>query len=210
MDKVNAAFASAAHVTKLDIENTRVAVVSMEPRVGLASYDKKTERYTLQVPTQGVAGNRANLAKNLNVPNDKVRILTANVGGSFGMKNINYPEYMCILYAAKALGRPVKWLDERSTSFLSDSHGRAQKIHAELALDAEGISSRQSCPATAISAPTSLASRRGRLAQHRQEFLQRLSHAADGGRHQDGADQHHVDGRLSRRRPARRTTTWSG
>ncbi|MEY9285123.1 CO/xanthine dehydrogenase Mo-binding subunit [Bradyrhizobium yuanmingense] len=138
MDKVNAAFASAAHVTKLDIENTRVAVVSMEPRVGLASYDKKTERYTLQVPTQGVAGNRANLAKNLKVPNEKVRILTANVGGSFGMKNINYPEYMCILYAAKALGRPVKWLDERSTSFLSDSHGRAQKIHAELALDAEG------------------------------------------------------------------------
>ncbi|HEX9211489.1 MAG TPA: xanthine dehydrogenase family protein molybdopterin-binding subunit, partial [Bradyrhizobium sp.] len=138
MEKVNAAFASAAHVTKVDIENTRVAVVSMEPRVGLASYDKTTERYTLQVPTQGVAGNRANLAKNLKVPNEKVRILTANVGGSFGMKNINYPEYMCILYAAKALGRPVKWLDERSTSFLSDSHGRAQKIHAELALDADG------------------------------------------------------------------------
>lgn len=138
MEKVNAAFASAAHVTKVDIENTRVAVVSMEPRVGLASYDKATERYTIQMPTQGVAGNRANLAKNLKVPNEKVRILTANVGGSFGMKNVNYPEYMCILYAAKALGRPVKWLDERSTSFLSDSHGRAQKIHAELALDVEG------------------------------------------------------------------------
>jgi carbon-monoxide dehydrogenase large subunit len=138
MEKVNAAFASAAHVTKVDIENTRVAVVSMEPRVGLASYDKTTERYTIQMPTQGVAGNRANLAKNLKVPNEKVRILTANVGGSFGMKNVNYPEYMCILYAAKALGRPVKWLDERSTSFLSDSHGRAQRIHAELALDAEG------------------------------------------------------------------------
>ena len=138
MEKVNAAFASAAHVTKVDIENTRVAVVSMEPRVGLASYDKATERYTIQMPTQGVAGNRANLAKNLKVPNEKVRVLTANVGGSFGMKNVNYPEYMCILYAAKALGRPVKWLDERSTSFLSDSHGRAQKIHAELALDAEG------------------------------------------------------------------------
>ncbi|MGY0574423.1 xanthine dehydrogenase family protein molybdopterin-binding subunit [Bradyrhizobium sp. RDM12] len=137
-EKVNAAFASAAHVTKVDIENTRVAVVSMEPRVGLASYDRKSERYTIQMPTQGVAGNRANLAKNLKVPNEKVRILTANVGGSFGMKNVNYPEYMCILYAAKALGRPVKWLDERSTSFLSDSHGRAQKIHAELALDAEG------------------------------------------------------------------------
>ena len=136
--KVEAAFASAAHVTKLDITNTRVAVVAMEPRAALASYDKAGERYTIQVPTQGVAGNRANLAKNLKVPNEKVHLLTANVGGSFGMKNINYPEYMCILYAAKQLGRPVKWTDERSTSFLSDSHGRAQQIHAELALDAEG------------------------------------------------------------------------
>jgi aerobic carbon-monoxide dehydrogenase large subunit len=137
--KVEAAFASAAHVTKLDITNTRVAVVAMEPRAALASYDRKSERYTIQVPTQGVAGNRTNLAKNLlKVPNDKVHLLTANVGGSFGMKNINYPEYMCILHAAKALGRPVKWTDERSTSFLSDSHGRAQQIHAELALDAEG------------------------------------------------------------------------
>jgi carbon-monoxide dehydrogenase large subunit len=137
--KVEAAFAAAAHVTKLDITNTRVAVVAMEPRAALASYDRKSERYTIQVPTQGVAGNRTNLAKNLlKVPNDKVHLLTANVGGSFGMKNINYPEYICILHAAKALGRPVKWTDERSTSFLSDSHGRAQQIHAELALDAEG------------------------------------------------------------------------
>jgi carbon-monoxide dehydrogenase large subunit len=137
--KVEAAFANAAHVTRLDITNTRVAVVAMEPRAALASYDRKSERYTIQAPTQGVAGNRTNLAKNLlKVPNDKVHLLTANVGGSFGMKNINYPEYMCILHAAKALGRPVKWTDERSTSFLSDSHGRAQQIHAELALDAEG------------------------------------------------------------------------
>ena len=137
--KVEAAFATAAHVTKLDIVNTRVAVVAMEPRAALASYDKSSERYTIQVPTQGVAGNRQNLAKNiLKVPNDKVHLLTANVGGSFGMKNINYPEYLCILHAAKALGRPVKWTDERSTSFLSDSHGRAQQIHAELALDGEG------------------------------------------------------------------------
>jgi carbon-monoxide dehydrogenase large subunit len=137
--KVEAAFAEAAHVTRLDIVNTRVAVVAMEPRAALASYDKASERYTIQVPTQGVAGNRSNLAKNLlKVPNEKVHLLTANVGGSFGMKNINYPEYLCILHAAKALGRPVKWTDERSTSFLSDSHGRAQQIHCELALDREG------------------------------------------------------------------------
>jgi carbon-monoxide dehydrogenase large subunit len=138
-EQVEAAFAGAAHVTKLDIVNTRVAVVAMEPRAGLASYDRASERYTIQVPTQGVAGNRTILAKNiLKVPNEKVHILTANVGGSFGMKNINYPEYVCILHAAKALGRAVKWTDERSTSFLSDSHGRDQEIHCELALDSDG------------------------------------------------------------------------
>jgi aerobic carbon-monoxide dehydrogenase large subunit len=137
--KFEAAFAAAAHVTKLDMTNTRVAVVAMEPRAALASYDRSSERYTIQVPTQGVSGNRQNLAKNiLKVPNEKVHLLTANVGGSFGMKNINYPEYVCILHAAKVLGRPVKWTDERSTSFLSDSHGRAGQIHGELALDAEG------------------------------------------------------------------------
>jgi aerobic carbon-monoxide dehydrogenase large subunit len=136
--RIDAAFANAAHVTKLDVINNRVAVVSMEPRVALAHYDRASERYTLQVPTQGVAGNKATLAKILNVPAEKVRILTANVGGSFGMKNLNYPEYTCILHATKELGRPVKWTDERSTSFLSDSHGRAQIMHAELALDAEG------------------------------------------------------------------------
>jgi carbon-monoxide dehydrogenase large subunit len=138
-EKVEAAFNGAAHVTKLDILNNRVAVVAMEPRAALASYDRASERFTIQVPTQGVAANRVNLAKNLlKIPNDKVHLLTANVGGSFGMKNINYPEYICILHAAKALGRPVKWTDERSTSFLSDSQGRAQKIHCELALDADG------------------------------------------------------------------------
>ena len=137
-DKVTAAFASAAHVTTLDITNTRVAVVSMEPRCALASFDKAGGRYVIQVPTQGVAGNRNTLAKMMNVEPEKIRILTANVGGSFGMKNIGYPEYICLLHAAKELGHPVKWLDERSGSFLSDSQGRSQDIHAELALDKDG------------------------------------------------------------------------
>jgi carbon-monoxide dehydrogenase large subunit len=136
--EVEAAFARAAHVTKLDIVNTRVAVVAMEPRAALASYDKASQRFTIQVPTQGVAANRVVLRNILKVQKEQVHLLTANVGGSFGMKNASYPEYVCILHAAKALSRPVKWTDERSTSFLSDSHGRAQKIHCELALDADG------------------------------------------------------------------------
>ena len=135
---VEAAFAAAAHVTRLDIANTRVAVVAMEPRTALASFDSSSGRYTIHAPTQGVAGNGAALAQLLKVPHDKVRLVTANVGGSFGMKNIYYPEYLCILHAAKVLGRPVKWTDERSGSFLSDSQGRAQDIHAELALDGNG------------------------------------------------------------------------
>jgi len=81
----------------------------------------------------------------------------------FGMKNIHYPEYICILHAAKLLGRPVKWTDERSGSFLSDSQGRAQKIHAELALDGDGkFLAGSASVATAISAPTSPTCRRTR------------------------------------------------
>jgi carbon-monoxide dehydrogenase large subunit len=138
-DAVDAAFAAAAHTVTMDIANTRVAVVPMEPRCAIASYDAKADRYTIRLPTQGVSGNRNTLAKALlKVAPEKVRVLTGNVGGSFGMKNISYPEYVAIIHAAKALGRPVKWTDERSGSFLSDSHGRAQKIHAEMALDEAG------------------------------------------------------------------------
>src|SRR5438105_2077691 len=132
--KIDAAFASAVHVTKLDVVNSRVAVVSMEPRVALASYDKTSERFTIQVPTQGVSGNKVTFAKILNVPNDKVRILTANVGGSFGMKNMNYPEYTCIAHASKMLGRPVTWTDERSPSFLSDVRERARAHSPDAAM----------------------------------------------------------------------------
>ncbi|MBN8985853.1 MAG: xanthine dehydrogenase family protein molybdopterin-binding subunit, partial [Rhizobiales bacterium] len=134
-----AAFAKAAHVTSLDIINTRVAVVPMEPRAGLASYDKASGRFTVHVATQGVSGNVASLAKLMNVPREKIRLLTYNVGGSFGMKNASYPEYVCLLHASRQLNRPVKWLDERSMSFLSDNHGRAQDVRAELALDARGV-----------------------------------------------------------------------
>ncbi|MDQ8731057.1 xanthine dehydrogenase family protein molybdopterin-binding subunit [Bradyrhizobium sp. LHD-71] len=136
--KVDDAFAKAAHVARLDLDNTRVAVVAMEPRSGIGVYDKARDFYTLHVPTQGVAGNRILLATLLKVKAEQIRILTGNVGGSFGMKSVNYPEYTSILHASKMLGRPVKWTDERSGSFLSDSHGRASEVTAELALDKDG------------------------------------------------------------------------
>ena len=92
----------------------------------------------LRLGCQGVFGQRNLLSSILGVPVEKVRVLTGNVGGSFGMKASAYPEYICLLYAARELGRPVKWRDERSDSFLSDSHGRDHEMTAELALDAAG------------------------------------------------------------------------
>jgi carbon-monoxide dehydrogenase large subunit len=85
-----------------------------------------------------VFGQRNLLSSILGVPVEKLRVLTGNVGGSFGMKASAYPEYICLLHAARTLGRPVKWTDERSDSFLSDSHGRDHEMIAELALDAAG------------------------------------------------------------------------
>ena len=135
---VETAFAKAAHVTRMTIRNSRIVVCAMEPRSALAEYDAEDERYILRVGCQGVFGLRNNLRGVLGVAPEKVRILTGNVGGSFGMKSQAYPEYICALHAAKQLGRPVKWTDERTDSFLSDSHGRDHEHAQELALDAEG------------------------------------------------------------------------
>jgi len=134
--KVAEGFAKAAHVTKLSLRNNRIVVAAMEPRSAIASIEEG--RYVLRLGCQGVHGLRQQLAAQLKVDGRQVRILTGNVGGSFGMKAGLYPEYPCLLHAAKALGRPVKWTDERTGSFLSDAHGRDHEVEAELALDAEG------------------------------------------------------------------------
>lgn len=132
------AFAKAAHVTRLAIRNNRIVVSAMEPRSALARFDQASGRYELHLGCQGVFGMRNNISGVLGVPKEKVRVLTGHVGGSFGMKASVYPEYVCLLHAAKALGQPVKWTDARSESFLSDSHGRDHDMTCELALDAEG------------------------------------------------------------------------
>jgi len=138
-EAVKKAFAEAAHVARLEINSNRVVVNAMEPRSAIGSCDPGTERWTLNVGCQGVMGIRGGLAKDvLKVPPDKVRVLTGNVGGSFGMKSQVYPEYGPLLLAARKLGRPVKWTDERSESFLSDHHGRDHQRVAELALDKDG------------------------------------------------------------------------
>ncbi len=135
-EAVKAAFAEAAHITRLHIVNSRVVVNAMEPRAAVASFDGR--RFTLYVPSQGVAGMRAHIAEVLGVDPKAVRIVTGHVGGSFGMKAAVFPEYICLLHAARSLGRPVKWTDERSGSFVSDSHGRNHDVIAELALAKDG------------------------------------------------------------------------
>ncbi len=136
--QVAAAFARAAHVTTLPLRNNRVVVCPMEPRSAIGEYEAAADRLVLRLGCQGVFGQRNLLSGILGVPVENLRVLTGNVGGSFGMKASAYPEYVCLLYAARQLGRPVKWTDERSESFLSDSHGRDHEMTAELALDADG------------------------------------------------------------------------
>lgn len=137
-DKVAAAFARAAHVTRLRIVNSRVVVNPIEPRAAIGSYDHKTGRYTLHAPSQGVFGLRNNLAAAMGVAPERMRLVTGHVGGSFGMKASVFPEHVALLHAARLLKRSVKWTDQRSESFVSDHHGRDMVFEAELALDARG------------------------------------------------------------------------
>lgn len=131
--------AKAAHVTRVELINNRIVVNAMEPRAALATYDAAEEKYTLYAGSQGVHGMRGNLAKIcLNIPNEKLRVISNDVGGGFGMKAFVYNEYPMVLFAAKQLGRPVKWTGDRSESFLSDTQGRDHVTEAELSLDAEG------------------------------------------------------------------------
>ena len=137
-EKIAAAFAGAAHVTTLSLRNNRIIVCPMEPRSAIGEHDAESDRLILRLGCQGVFGQRNLLSGILGVPVEKLRVLTGNVGGSFGMKASAYPEYVCLLHAARTLGRPVKWTDERSESFMSDSHGRDHEMTAELALDRDG------------------------------------------------------------------------
>jgi carbon-monoxide dehydrogenase large subunit len=135
--KTDAAFARAAHVTRLTVVNNRVVVASMEARAAVAAWDG--DRLTLHANTQGSWQVRDMLAKLVfNMPPEKVHVLTPDVGGGFGMKLFLYPEHVMVAFAAKQVGRPVKWTSERTEAFLSDTHGRDNITLGELALDKDG------------------------------------------------------------------------
>jgi aerobic carbon-monoxide dehydrogenase large subunit len=133
--KVADAFARAKHVTRLETSNQRMVVNAMEPRAAIGEYDTATAKWTLYSSSQGVHSMKTSLMDILGAPAENVRVVTGQVGGSFGMKAAVYPEYICILHGARVLGRPVKWTDERSGSFVSDHHGRAQDMVVEIAFD---------------------------------------------------------------------------
>jgi carbon-monoxide dehydrogenase large subunit len=134
-EKVAEAFAKAKHVTRLETSNQRMIVAAIEPRAAIGEYDAAADKWTLYSSSQGVHAMKTALMDILGAPADKVRVITGQVGGSFGMKSAVYPEYICILHAARLLKRPVKWTDERSGSFVSDQHGRAQDMVIEIAFD---------------------------------------------------------------------------
>ncbi len=133
-----AAFAKAAKVVKLRAYHTRVVGNPMEPRAAMGSYDSAKEMYFLHGTTQGVGPMRGQLSAVLGVAPDKVRVVAEEVGGGFGVRFNAYPEYGALLYAAKKLGRPVKWVGTRSEVFLGDEQARDIVHDGELALDKDG------------------------------------------------------------------------
>jgi carbon-monoxide dehydrogenase large subunit len=136
---VDSAFAGAAHVAELDFTVSRVSTNSMEMRNAIGSYEARDGRYTLYVGAQAPHTLRGELAEAiLKIPQDRLRVVSPDVGGGFGMKGGGYPEWALVLWTSRRIGRPVRWQAERGESLQSDFHARDNVSHAALALDAEG------------------------------------------------------------------------
>ena len=134
----DAAFARADHVVKLDTFSQRVTGVPMEPRAAVGEYDAAAGRFTLYCGGDNSVRLKRDIAKVLGVPEDRMRVIARDVGGNFGTRNWTYPEYAIVAWAARRLGRPVRWTAARSEAFLSDYQARDLAIEAELALDKQG------------------------------------------------------------------------
>ncbi len=137
-DAVRDAFAKAAHVTEIELVNNRVVVNSMEPRGLIADWDAEAGKMTVRMGTQGGWVLRSLLANAiLHIPEEKIRVITPDVGGAFGMKLFFYSECAVAVWASRKLGRPIKWIGERSDAFLSDTQGRDHVTRAAIALDTD-------------------------------------------------------------------------
>ncbi len=129
---------SAAHVARVRVIHQRMIVASMETRGATGEYDTASGNYTLHASSQSADAMRVQAASIMNLPNEKLRVTTADVGGAFGMKTTCYPEYIALLVAARKVGRPVHWQSTRSEAFISDAQARDAVSEAELALDDKG------------------------------------------------------------------------
>ena len=139
-EATDAAFAKAKHVVSLKLVNNRVNANSIEPRASIGQYHPDSDSYTLYSTSQNPHGHRTHVAGDvLKIPQVKLRVISPDVGGGFGMKGAVYPEDALVLWASRRCGgRPVKWVSTRSEAFLGDSHGRDQVVTGELALDEHG------------------------------------------------------------------------
>jgi aerobic carbon-monoxide dehydrogenase large subunit len=136
---VEGAFGQAHHVSRVNLVFNRVTAATMEPRGCVGEWDDRLGRFTLYVGTQRPHTARADLARRIfHIPETQLRVVAGEVGGSFGMKGGHYPEYALALWASRKVGRPVKWIAERSESMLTDDHDRDHVSEAELALDRDG------------------------------------------------------------------------
>ena len=137
--ETEAAFASARHITALGLYNNRIAAVPMEPRGGIGEYNAADRRYRLHLSCQNPHRVRQFLAQGVfGIPESRISVVARDVGGGFGMKGGVFPEDALVLWAARRLDRPVKWIAERSESLASDTHARDQRATAQMALDADG------------------------------------------------------------------------
>ena len=138
-DATDAAFAKARHTVSLRLESNRLSANSIEPRAAIGDYSAAEDAYTLYATSQNPHGNRTQLATNvLKIPETRLRVISPDVGGGFGMKCGGYPDDGLVLWASRKVGRPVKWNSTRSEALLGDTHGRDQVVHGELALDDKG------------------------------------------------------------------------
>ncbi|HEY1979274.1 MAG TPA: xanthine dehydrogenase family protein molybdopterin-binding subunit [Xanthobacteraceae bacterium] len=139
-DATDAAFAGAKHVVTLKVNNARISANSIEPRAAIGHYHPESDSYTLYSTSQNPHGTRSSVAGQvLHIPETKLRVISPDVGGGFGMKHGGYPEDAIVVWASRRVGgRPVKWVSTRSEALLGDAHGRDQIVTGELALDDNG------------------------------------------------------------------------
>ncbi|MGZ3348956.1 MAG: xanthine dehydrogenase family protein molybdopterin-binding subunit [Xanthobacteraceae bacterium] len=136
-DATDAAFAKAKHVVKLRVENNRLSPVTMEPRVAIGDYNAADDQYTLYATSQNPHGARMEMSHIFHVAENQIRVVSPDVGGGFGLKAV-FPDDALVLWAARRIRRPVKWVSTRSESMLTDHHGREMIYYGELALDEHG------------------------------------------------------------------------